>query len=77
MTAPFKEETHAEKTLQELATKQDLTAGAEKISSEIGQARLCLVKWQTGIGLALGSLLLAGFGGLAYMMAKGFCLAGF
>ena len=77
MAAPFKEEAYAPKALQELATKQDLTAVAEEIRSELGQARSSLVKWQTGIGLALGSLLLTGFGGLAYMMAKGFCLAGF
>ena len=77
MTAPFKEEAYDQKALQELASKQDLTAVSEEIRSELGQARSGLVKWQTGIGLALGSLLLTGFGGLAYMMAKGFCLGGF
>lgn len=77
MTAPFKEEAYDQKAMQELATKQDLTAVAEKIRCELGQARLSFVNWQTGIGIALGSLMLTGFGGLAYMMARGFSLAGF
>ncbi len=62
---------------QELATKQDLTAGTEGIRREIKQSKAYLLKWQIGIAVALGSAMLTGFGGLAYMMAKGFHQGGF
>ncbi len=63
--------------MTEPATKQDLAAGSETICREIGQAGSSLLKWQTGIGVALGCAILAGFGGLAYIMARGFHLSGF
>ncbi len=70
-------EARDEKARQELATKQDLKVEAEKIRREIEQIKSNLLKWQIGIGLALGSAMLTGFGGLAYMMARGFHWAGF
>lgn len=70
-------ESRDEKARQELATKQDLQVEAEKIRCEIEQSKVSLLKWQIGIAVALGSAMQTGFGGLAYIMARGFHWTGF
>lgn len=46
-------------------------------NSKIDQARSELVRWQIGIGIGLGIVMLTGFGILGGIMAKGFGWLGF
>lgn len=76
---------------RELATKgdvQDVRLEIEKVRAElktdiaqvqanVEKVRYDLLRWQLGIGAAIVSFMLAGFGGIAAIMAKGFHWMGF
>lgn len=69
-----------EASRRELATKgdvQDVRLEIEKVRAEVEKVKYDLLKWQIGLAVALGSFMLAGFGGLAAIMAKGFGWLGF
>ena len=48
-----------------------------RLRVELEKVRSDLLRWQFGIGFALGTFMLAGFGSLAAIMAKGFGWLGF
>ena len=62
-----------EASRKDLATKGDI----QDVRLEMKSMEMRLLKWQLGIGAALGSFTLAGFGTLAVVMAKGFGWLGF
>ena len=84
-------ERYDETSRQELATKgdvQEVRLEVEKVRTEvekvraelktdIEKVRYDLLRWQLGIGAAIVSFMLAGFGGIAAIMAKGFHWMGF
>lgn len=58
---------------KDIATKADI----ERVRADMKSLELRLLKWQLGIGAAGGSFMLAGFGALAAIIAKGFGWIGF
>ena len=57
--------------------RAELKIDIEKVRADVEKVRYDLLKWMIGIGAALASFMLAGFGGLAAIMARGFHWMGF
>ena len=57
-----------EASRRELATKGDI----QDVRLEMKAMEMRLLKWQIGLAVSIVSFMLAGFGGLAAVMAKGF-----
>ena len=73
-----------EASRKDLATRGDLQDVRTELKQDIQDVRLemksmemRLLKWQIGLAAAIGSFMLAGFGTLAAVMAKGFGWLGF
>ena len=62
-----------EASRRELATKGDI----QDVRLEMKAMEMRLLKWQIGLAVSIVSFMLAGFGGLAAVMAKGFGWLGF
>ena len=62
-----------EASRRELATRGDI----QDVRLEMKAMEMRLLKWQIGLAVSIVSFMLAGFGGLAAVMAKGFGWLGF
>ena len=74
--------TEVEKVRAELKTdiekvRAELKTDIAQVQANVEKVRYDLLRWQLGIGAAIVSFMLAGFGGIAAIMAKGFHWMGF